>query len=86
MIWAAVISGPVSDGKRSLSTTSVIVRSTGWRFKEANAVTRMSAPSSSRMLVVIFDAMYSNTSGGATSRSCFVFFLKIAIRVSRSGG
>ena len=52
----------------------------------ANAVTRISAPSSSRMLVWIREAMNSSTSAGAISRSAAAFLRRIAIRVSRSGG
>ena len=49
-------------------------------------MTRISAPSSSRMLVAILLAMNSSTSGGACSFSCAAFLRRIAIRVSRSGG
>ena len=38
------------------------------------------------MLLEIFEAMYSSTSGGATSRSWIAFLRRIAMRVSRSGG
>ena len=86
MIVAAVISGRSSSAMRSLSTISASVRSTLCRLRLANAVTRISAPSSSRMFDWIFDAMNSSTSGGAFSRSCAAFFRRIAIRVSRSGG
>ena len=65
MIVAAVISGPDVVGMRSLSTISARARSTGWRLRLANAVTRISAPSSSRMFVAILQAMYSRTSSGA---------------------
>lgn len=63
MISAAVISGTSSLGIRSRSTMLVRCRSTDCRFRLANAVTRMSAPSSSRMLVEILLAMNSSTSG-----------------------
>ena len=53
MISAAVISGSPPSGIRSLSTISASVRSTSCRLRLANAVTRISAPSSSRMLVWI---------------------------------
>ena len=52
----------------------------------AKAVTRISAPSSSRMLREIREAMNSSTSGGAFSCSCTAFLRRIAIRVSSSGG
>ena len=86
MISACVISGSPPSGIRSLSTISARVMSTSWRLRLANAVTRISAPSSSRMLVWIFDAMNSSTSGGAVSRSIAAFLRRIAMRVSRSGG
>ena len=38
------------------------------------------------MLVWIFEAMNSSTSGGAVSRSIAAFLRRIAMRVSRSGG
>ena len=60
--------------------------STGWRFRLAKAVTRIRAPSSSRMLVEIREAMNSSTSSGTDSRSWMAFLRRIAIRVSRSGG
>ena len=69
-----------------MSTISASCRSTGCRLRLANAVTRISAPSSSRMLVEILLAMNSSTSGGAVSRSWTAFLRRIAIRVSRSGG
>ena len=50
MIVAAVISGPAASAIRSLSTISASARSTACRLRLANAVTRISAPSSSRML------------------------------------
>ena len=71
---------------RSRSTISASWVSTGWRFSEANAVTRISAPSSSRMLRSIRSAMNSSTSPGTASRSCAAFLRRIAIRVSSSGG
>ena len=86
MIRAAVISGSPPSGIRSLSTISASVRSTGCRLRLANAVTRIRAPSSSRMLVWILLAMNSSTSGGAVIRSVAAFLRRIAIRVSRSGG
>ena len=52
----------------------------------AKAVTRISAPSSSRMLLWIFDAMNSRTSGGGFMPSWAAFLRRMAIRVSRSGG
>lgn len=83
-----MISGADSSppGIRSFRTISVSPRSTGCRFSEAKAVTRIRAPSSSRMLREIREAMNSRTSGGALSCSCTAFFLRIAIRVSSSGG
>jgi hypothetical protein len=71
---------------RSLSTISASCRSTDCRFRLANAVTRISAPSSSRMLVEIRLAMYSRTSGGALRPSWMALRRRIAIRVSSSGG
>ena len=53
MISAAVISGSPPSGIRSFSTISASGMSTGWRLRLAKAVTRISAPSSSRMLVGI---------------------------------
>ena len=86
MIMLAVISGSLPSGIRSFSTISARLRSTGCRLRLANAVTRIRAPSSSRMFVWILLAMNSSTSGGAVSRSVAAFFRRIAIRVSRSGG
>ena len=71
---------------RSLSTISASWRSTDWRFRLAKAVTRISAPSSSLMLVEIRLAMYSNTSGGAFRPSWMALRRRIAMRVSSSGG
>src|SRR5690606_14313708 len=82
MIVGGVISGVWESGIRSRSTISASCRSTGCRFKEANAVTRISAPSSSRMLRSIRDAMNSSTSAGAFNRSCAAFLRRMAIRVS----
>src|SRR5215831_9932814 len=84
MMVAAVISGPCASGMRSLSTISASWRSTDWRLRLAKAVTRMSAPSSSRMLVEIRLAMYSSASGGALSPSWTAFLRRIAMRVSSS--
>ncbi len=86
MIWSAVISGPEPSGMKSRSTSSASARSTTERVRLANAVTRISAPSSSRIELEIREAMNSSTSGGASSRSWAAFFCRIAIRVSRSGG
>ena len=88
MMAGAVISGAESSppGIRSLRTISVRPRSTGCRLSDANAVTRISAPSSSRMLREIREAMNSSTSGGALSCSWTAFLRRIAIRVSSSGG
>jgi len=86
MMRCAVICGPCVSGMRSLSTTSASCRSTDWRLRLANAVTLMSAPSSSRMLVEIRLAMYSSTSAGAFSPSWIAFLRRIAILVSSSGG
>ena len=71
---------------KSRSTSSARASSTGERVRLANAVTRISAPSSSRIEFAIRDAMNSSTSAGANSRSWAAFFCRIAIRVSRSGG
>src|SRR5690606_35672345 len=51
MIAAGVISALSSSVMRSLSTISASGRSTCWRLRLAKAVTRISAPSSSRMFV-----------------------------------
>ena len=83
---AALIDGDASFGIKSLRTISASAISTGWRFKDAKAVTRINAPSSSRILVKIFEAIYYKTSSGAFKRSCAAFLRKIAIRVSNSGG
>ena len=85
MIVAAVISGASVSPTRSLSTISVSVMSTVCWFRLANAVTRISAPSSSRMLLWIREAMNSSTSGGGFMPSCAAFLRRIAMRVSRSG-
>ncbi len=86
MIAAAVISGSAASGIRSRRTISASVRSTCDLFRLANAATRISAPSSSRMLRSMWVAMYSSTSPGTGSRSVAAFFDRIAILVSRSGG
>ena len=86
MIVAAVTSDEASFGIKSFKTISARPRSTPWRFKLAKAVTRMSAPSSSRIFVEIFEAIYSRTSSGAFNLSCAAFLRRIAIRVSNSGG
>ena len=52
----------------------------------AKAVTRISAPSSSRMFREILLAMYSSTSAGTVIPSWSVLRRRMAIRVSRSGG
>ena len=65
MIWSAVISGPAPSGMKSRSTSSASARSTAARLRLANAVTRISAPSSSRIELEIREAMNSSTSGGA---------------------
>ena len=86
MISPAVTSGSPPSGIRSLSTISASVMSTSCWLMLAKAVTRIRAPSSSRMLVWIREAMNSSTSAGAESRSAAAFLRRIAIRVSRSGG
>ena len=86
MIVAAVISGLDSLGIKSLRTISARPISTLCRLRLAKAVTRISAPSSSRILVEILLAIYSRTSSGALRRSCAAFLRRIAIRVSSSGG
>ncbi len=53
MIWSAVISGPAPSGMKSRRTSSASASSTGERVRLANAVTRISAPSSSRIELVI---------------------------------
>ena len=69
MIVVAVISGPPASGIKSFKTISARPKSTAWRFKEAKAVTRINAPSSSRMFEEILLAIYSNTSSGAFNLS-----------------
>ena len=86
MIVVAVISGPPASGIKSLRTISASPKSTGWRFKDAKAVTRISAPSSSRIFDEILLPIYSKTSSGAFNLSCAAFLRRIAIRVSNSGG
>ena len=86
MMVEAVISGPPSSGIKSFKTISANPRSTPWRLREAKAVTRIKAPSSSRIFELILLAMYSNTSSGAFNLSCAAFLRRIAIRVSSSGG
>ena len=71
---------------KSRSTSSASDSSTFERVKLAKAVTRISAPSSSRIEFDTREAMNSSTSGGAYSRSWAAFFCRMAIRVSRSGG
>ena len=68
----------------STFSASGIVSSTSLRL--AKAATRMSAPSSSRMLFVMFEAMNSITSSGIAPVTCSAFLWRIASRVSRSGG
>ena len=56
-------------------------------FSEAYATTRVKAPSSSRMFVWIRSAIAARTVlSGIRIPSRSAFFLRIAIRVSRSGG
>src|ERR1022692_2324142 len=86
MMIAIVICGPWASGMRSLSTISASWRSTDWRFRLSDLVPRISAPSSSLMLVEIRLAMYSSTSGGAFRASWIALRRKMAIRVSSSGG
>ena len=69
----------------SLSTCCASDMSSEDRLRLANAETRISAPSSSRMLVDTTVAMYSSTSSGMWSRSFCAFFRRMAMRVSRSG-
>src|SRR5216684_3802602 len=53
---------------------------------DAYAISRVSAPSSSRTLDLMARAMYSATSSGRLKRSFSAFFCRMAILVSRSGG
>ena len=85
MMIAAVICGPCSSLIRSFSTSSASGRSTCCLLRLAKAVTRISAPSSSRMLVCTLLAMNSSTASGTCSRSPQAFLRRIAMRVSRSG-
>jgi hypothetical protein len=71
---------------RSRRTISASWVSTGCRLSDANAVTRISAPSSSRMLRSMRSAMNSSTSPGTANRSCAAFLRRMAMRVSSSGG
>src|SRR5674476_491719 len=80
MIVADVIWLFWSCGKMSLSTISARLRSTNCRLRLANAVTRMSAPSSSRMFVVILLAMNSSTSSGVVIFSWIAILRKKAIQ------
>src|SRR5216683_3354362 len=57
MIVAAVICGPWDSGMRSFSTISASWSSTVWRFRLANAVTLMSAPSSSFLVFQELDVV-----------------------------
>ncbi len=67
----------------SCASSTVIARP----VSDENATTRVSAPSSSLMLVEILPAMKVSTWGSAIwMESVFTFLRRIAMRVSRSGG
>ena len=85
-IMGTVISRLPASGNRSLRTSSAICRSGVERWSDAKAWTRMSAPSSSRMLLSTRDAIRSTTSCGTLKRSRSALDWRIAMRVSRSGG
>ncbi len=58
----------------------------GSALSEAKAARRMSAPSSSRTFDRMWVARRSVTSSGRSMRSTSAFFLRMAARVSNSGG
>ena len=69
--------------RTSCASSTVI----GRPVSDENATTRVSAPSSSRMLVEIRLAMKVRTCvSGTWIASVFTFLRRMAIRVSRSGG
>src|SRR5664279_4293249 len=70
----------------SESTCSASSLLIGWPLRLAKAVTRMRAPSSSRMLSLTWVAMNSRTSSGTATRSCSALVWRMASRVSSSGG
>ncbi len=86
MIVAALICIVLESEMRSRRTISASALSIVVLFSDANAVTRISAPSSSRMLRSMLLAMSSSTSPGTSSRSICAFLRRMAMRVSSSGG
>ena len=86
MIVAVLICMVLESEIRSRSTISASDLSIAVLLSDANAVTRISAPSSSRMLRSMLLAMSSSTSPGTSRRSICAFLRRIAMRVSRSGG
>ena len=86
MIMLARDVGLVALGDEVLEHHLASCMSTVAFCRLANAVARMSAPSSSRMLVCTRLAMNSITSAGTVSFSSAAFLRRIAMRVSRSGG
>ena len=55
------------------------------RLRLAWATSEIKAPSSSRTFVVMLYARYSMTSRGNSMPSAYIFFSKMAMRVSRDG-
>jgi hypothetical protein len=74
-------------GKTSFKTSWASSTVIGRPVSDEKAITRVSAPSSSRMFVEMRDAMKVRTSLSVTViPSVLTFLLRIAMRVSRSGG
>ena len=76
----------ISDAKKSCKACSAKALLTGWLLREATAVTRVKAPSSSRIFSVKRSAIRSKTSLGTLDPFIEAIIRKIAIRVSKSGG
>ena len=68
-----------------LSTCCAVLRLISAPVREAKAINRMRAPSSSRIFDLMERAIYSATSSGICMRSLSAFFWRMAILVSRSG-
>ena len=71
---------------RSLSASWVKSSVIAWPVKRELAITRRSAPSSSRTLERIRFAMKNATSSGRCALTCCAFVMRIATQVSSSGG
>ena len=84
MMSAGLISTSVV--KKSCKVCSARALVTGWLLSDAMAVTRFSAPSSSRMFSVNRSAIRLNTSLGILEPFMVAIMRRMAIRVSRSGG